>query len=145
MCLILLAILAGMVLPMQAGINSTLAKYLHSTAQAAFISFVVGLGCMIIFCLMSRQNLPSIKQLMVAPPYILIGGFLGAVMVMTTTTLAPRIGAVALVSSLLAGQMICSVILDHNGFFGYPIHPANIMRIVGIMFLISGVFIINRF
>jgi transporter family-2 protein len=76
---------------------------------------------------------------------MLIGGLLGGIMVMTTIILAPKIGAVALVSSLLAGQLICSIVLDHQGWVGFSIHPVNGMRIFGILLLISGVYLINRF
>lgn len=145
MYLIVLAVLAGMVLPLQAGINASLAKYLSSPGQAALVSFLTGFLVMIVFCFASRQNFPSVKQLSAAPPHILIGGFLGGLMVMTTIILAPKIGAVALVSSLLAGQLICSVVLDHHGWVGYPVHPVNGMRIIGILLLVAGVYMINRF
>lgn len=145
MVLVFLAVLAGMVLPVQAGVNAALARQLGSTAQAAFVSFVVGLLVMLVFCLASRQNFPALRQLSAVPPYTLIGGLLGGIMVMTTIILAPKIGAVALVSALLAGQLICSIVLDHQGWVGFSIHPVNGMRIFGILLLISGVYLVNRF
>ena len=88
---------------------------------------------------------PTPKQLWQAPPYLLIGGFLGGTLVLTSILLAPRIGAVALVSCLLTGQLICSAILDHFGWVGFKVHPISAMRVVGILFLLCGVYLIQRF
>lgn len=142
---IIVTILAGMVLPIQAGINSTLAKHLSSAPQAALISFMGGVLMMTVFCLLSKQHLPSWRQVSAVSPYLLIGGFLGGVMVITAIIMAPKIGAVALVGALVTGQLIFSIVLDHFGWVGFPVKPISLMRLLGVVFLIAGIFIIQRF
>lgn len=142
---VIVTILIGMVLPMQAGINASLAKHLGSSPQAALVSFAGGLLMMLVFCLASRDNLPSAKSLGAVPPYLLIGGFLGGMLVITSIIVAPRIGAVALVAALVTGQLIFSVVLDHYGWIGFPVRPVNAMRLLGVALLLIGIWIIQRF
>ena len=142
---ILIAVCAGMVLPLQAGINSSLAKHLGSAPQAGVISFLGGLLMMIVFCVLKGQNFIAPKLLAQTPPHLLIGGFLGGTMVITAIILAPKIGAVSLVASLVAGQLIFSVIIDHHGWVGFPVHSINPMRLLGVGLLISGLIVIQRF
>lgn len=142
---IVVTMLVGMVLPLQAGVNANLAKHLGSAPQAAFVSFVGGVVMMIAFCLASRDQLPSLKSLTEVPPYLLMGGFLGGLLVMTSIIVAPRIGAVALVAALVSGQLIFSLVIDHFGWIGYPVRPMNAMRMFGVALLLIGLLIIQRF
>ncbi|MCA9394047.1 MAG: DMT family transporter [Candidatus Omnitrophica bacterium] len=141
---IIITVLVGMVLPMQAGINASLAKHLGSTPQAALVSFAGGLLMMMVFCMVSRDNLPPVKNLAAVPPVLLIGGFLGGLLVITSIIVAPRIGAVALVAALVSGQLIFSAVLDHYGWLGYAMRPINAWRLLGIVFLLIGVWIVQR-
>ena len=45
----------------------------------------------------------------------------------------------------LAGQLIMSIVLDHFGALGYPIHPVNGWRLVGVGLLMVGAYLIKRF
>lgn len=142
---IFLTLMVGMVLPVQAGVNASLAKQLGSAPQAAFVSFAGGLLLMTLFCAVSRHNLPAVKQLTGVPPYMLAGGLLGGMLVITSILVAPRIGAVALVASLVAGQLIFSVVIDHFGWIGYTVRPVTLMRLLGVLLLLAGVMIIQRY
>jgi len=143
--LLIIAIIAGFGLPVQAGINASLAKHLHSSIQAGFISFSGGLLMMILVAVCMGHFLPAPKQILQTPPYLLLGGIIGGIMVVTSILLAPKIGAVSLIACFVCGQLICSVILDHYGWVGFRVHPINMMRIIGVLFLLCGVFLIQRY
>jgi len=57
----------------------------------------------------------------------------------------PRIGAATLLGVSVAGQMLVSLLLDHYGLIGYPVHPVSAWRIVGAALLLAGVWLIQRF
>ena len=59
--------------------------------------------------------------------------------------LAVKLGATAMVALVLAGQLIMSIVLDHFGALGYPIHPINGWRLVGVGLLMVGAYLIKRF
>jgi transporter family-2 protein len=73
------------------------------------------------------------------------GGFLGAVFVTVTVIVAPRLGAVNMLTYLIAGQMLASLILDHYGVLGFPHQELNPWRVLGVIFLIAGVVLIKKF
>lgn len=143
--IIFLTVLVGMVLPIQAGINAQLAKFLAHPLQAAIISFIVGFMVTAIAAAFTGEILPGLSKLTRIPPYLFIGGFLGACMVMTAILFAPKLGATVLVASLIAGQLLSSVILDNYGWVGFNAHPISIGRIVGIVLLFAGVILVKVF
>ncbi len=144
--IIVVAILAGLVLPFQAGINSQLAKELNHPFEAAVISFLGGLLIMMVFSVVTGGGLmPSYQKMAKISPVLFLGGFLGAVMVCTAIILAPRLGATLLVSCLIVGQLVTSLILDHYGWVGFQEHPVNMMRLLGVACLIVGLLFIRFF
>lgn len=143
--LILLALLAGFVVPTQAGINAQLSLWTRSSVLASTISFFVGTVVLIVYCLVMRIPLPPLATAGALPWWAWTGGALGAYFVASTIFLAPKLGATTLVASLLAGQMIASLVLDQFGLLGYPVHPVSFGRIVGVLMIVGGVMLVKNF
>jgi transporter family-2 protein len=70
---------------------------------------------------------------------------LGALFVTSTIFLAPKLGAVTLLALLVSGQMLASLVLDHFGWLGYPEHLISIPRVLGVLFLLVGVILVQKF
>jgi transporter family-2 protein len=58
---------------------------------------------------------------------------------------APKLGAALLMSCLVAGQLLSSVIFDHMGWLGYAPRPISPGRIAGVACLGVGIWLIKRF
>jgi len=142
---LLLAIVAGFCLPTQAGINAHLNLWCRSAILAATISFAVGTLALAIYLLILRIPIPTFDNLARSPWWIWSGGVIGAFFVASTVVLAPKLGAVSMVALIVSGQMLASICLDHFGLLGYQIHPISWMRLAGILLLVSGVVLIQRF
>ena len=142
---ILLALLAGFTIPTQAGINSQLNNWTHSSILAASISFVVGTFGLVFYSLIMRIPLPAVATLSGHPWWIWSGGLLGAFFVASTIVLAPKLGATTMVALILAGQMLASLTLDHFGLIGYPLHPISLGRIAGVLMIVGGVVLVRNF
>jgi transporter family-2 protein len=140
-----IALAIGVMLPLQAGVNAQLRLYVAHPVVAAFLSFIVGTVALLIVSLIFRTNWVSGSRLASAPWWVWMGGVLGANYVLMAIILAPRLGAATLIGLTVTGQMISSVILDHYGLIGYPVHPASPGRIVGSALLLAGVLLIQRF
>jgi transporter family-2 protein len=69
---------------------------------------------------------------------------LGAVYVLVTVVVAPRLGAATMIATIIAGQMLASLLLDHYGVAGYAPHSVNAWRIAGTLLIIAGVVMIQR-
>ncbi len=138
-----LALVVGMIMPMQAGVNSTLAINSNGALWASLASFAVGSAALLFLVIVMRQEVPALSELKQAPWWAWTGGFMGALFVFTGAILAPRIGATTMMALLVAGQLIMSVILDHYGWATFPQHDINWGRIFGVLFLIVGVVLIR--
>ena len=138
--LLLLAALGGMAIALQALINARLQQAAGNPVLAATISFAVGLvGLMLV--LPAQAGGP--QTLMQAPWWAWTGGVLGAFYVVISILLVPRIGAAALISSAVLGQMVFSLVADHYGFLGTQVRTASPARLLGGALLIAGVFLIR--
>lgn len=56
----------------------------------------------------------------------------------------PLLGAAAKVGFFLAGQMAASVAIDHFGLLGAATSEVTLPRILGLLFVLVGVFPIQR-
>ena len=141
----LLAVLAGTLIPLQAGLNAQLRFRLESPYYATLVSITVGLAAIGMFCLIARPPLPGLAQVAQSPWWVWTGGIVGVVYIVMVLLLAPKLGATALIASIIGGQMFCSLLLDQYGLIGFAQHPINLGRLAGILLLLAGVALIQRF
>jgi transporter family-2 protein len=79
-----------------------------------------------------------------APWWVYVGGLLGAVYVVGVIALAPKLGALLTFALLIAGQFLASTVLDHLGLL-YPRHPVNAVRVLGVVLILLGVWLVRRY
>lgn len=139
----LLAILTGVALPVQAGVNTQLRGALGHPALAATISFFVGTVALAVYVVAARLSIPA-GAVSRTLWWHWSGGLIGAFFIACAIILAPRLGAATLVGAVVAGQMLASLVLDHYGLVGYPQHPMNLWRLAGVALVLGGVFLIQR-
>ena len=142
---VLLALVAGAMMPTQAAINNKLASYVESPVSAAFISFFVGTVALFVYLLITGTPLSSLYLAKDAPPTAWLGGLLGAFFVTAAVTLVPRLHIAMTFSLLIAGQMLVTLVLDHFGFLGVPVKEISVGRVGGVLLIIGGVVLIRRF
>jgi transporter family-2 protein len=143
LALLLLAVVAGAVLPVQAGINAQLRITLGNPLAATLVSFLIGTIALALVVLVARVPLPSVQGLERAPWWHWTGGLLGAVYVAMMILLAPRLGAATLIAAVVAGQMLSSLVLDHYALVGFAAHPISLQRVIGAALVIGGVALVR--
>jgi len=141
---LLLALAAGVLLPVQAGLNAQLRSALGSPIAAAFVSFLVGTASLAAATLLFRVSFPVGRAWSTTHPVQWSGGIIGALYVFAAVVLAPKLGAGTLVAAVVAGQMITSLLLDHYGLIGFPVHSLSSLRVIGAALVIAGVVLIQR-
>ena len=143
--LIIMAVLAGSVLPIQAGLGIQLGRSVQQPIFGAFASFLVGaIGSLVVLILIDF-DFKSVQQSFNVPAWPWAAGLLAAFYVISVFLVAPKLGAALTFALVVVGQLILSTILDHYGLFGFPAKPVNIARVTGVIFLILGVILIKRF
>ena len=143
LALLLLAAVAGSLLPVQAGINAQLRFTLINPLAATLVSFLVGTAALGVVVLGARVPLPPIAVMERAPWWHWTGGLLGAVYVALVIVLAPRLGAATLIAAVVAGQMLASLVLDQYALVGFAAHPTSLQRLVGAALVIGGVALVR--
>ena len=138
--LLLFAFVAGVALPVQFSINAVLRGFVGGPAVAATISFFGGTLALIVVA-----SWPLGDALARAPWWAWVGGLLGAVYVLATIIVIPRLGAATTVGLILAGQVIASIVIDHFGLIRVPVHELNIPRLAGAVLVVVGVALVQRF
>lgn len=138
---ILLVVMVGTLLPLQALVNARLG---HATAGAVFaatVSFLVGTASLALLLLAMRPNLPAMEQLARLPAWAWSGGLIGAAYVAIATFTVPRLGASALISLTVLGQLAGALLLDHFGVLHAP-QPVTPMRLAGVLLILGGVLLV---
>ncbi|HET7599513.1 MAG TPA: DMT family transporter [Gemmatimonadales bacterium] len=141
---LLLAFGAGVLLPVQAGINADLGRVLGSSLGAALASFLIGTVGLAVGLLLHGAGASSSHAWARSEWWQWSGGLLGALYVVATIVLAPRLGAATLIATVVAGQMLASLVLDQYGLVGFPLHPATWPRLLGAALVMGGVILIRR-
>ncbi len=142
---ILIAILAGAVLPFQAGLNIQLGKAAQSPIFAAFVSFLIGTASLLVYLLLGKFNFGELGIFRNVSPYVWLAGVLGAFYVAAVIMMAPKLGVALTFSLVVAGQMTVSLLVDHFGLMGLEVKHINWQKTIGVLFLIAGVIIIRKF
>ena len=141
--IVLLMFLAGSLSAVQGVTNSALGKHLEEPIHAALISFGIGFVILAIISVVVTGSFPDYTKLSSAPPITLVGGALGALFITSLIFIVPKIGIANAVVAALCGQVILSLILDHFGVLGLSVNSINIQKIIGSVFLILGLLLIN--
>jgi transporter family-2 protein len=142
--LVLLALAAGALLPLQAAINAALRTHAGRAEWAAVVSFAVGLLGLLAWVTASRQPAPALAALGRAPWWAWIGGLLGAAYVTLVILLTPRLGVAATLGLAVAGQMGAALAMDHFGWLGLAARPVSAAHLAGAALLVAGVVLLRR-
>ena len=140
---VVLALIGGALLAVQAPTNAILGKASGSPIVAAFISFVIGtlaLGAAV-GATSGRLFDPSLKHV---PWYAWLGGFYGAFFVAVAAFGAPRVGVGVLLTAAIAGQLAAALVLDHFGLLGLARHPVTLTRAAGLVLVLVGAALVRR-
>lgn len=136
---LLLILVAGLLNPIQTGVNSMLRERLCTPILSSTISFIVGLTCLAILTLATcGQLFPDRGLLDRIPWWAWCGGVMGAIGLTGNILLFPRLGGVLTVLFPMLGQILMSVLIDSFGWFGTSAIPLGAGRIAGLCLVIGG-------
>jgi bacterial/archaeal transporter family-2 protein len=142
--LVVLALVAGAGLPVQAGVNAAMGRHVGRPEWAAFVSFGVGLVALAAWLFAARLAPPPALSVARAPWWAWTGGVIGAFYVSAIVLLTPRLGVAATLALSVAGQMVAALVLDQVGAFGLELRPLSATRLLGSALLVVAVVLIRR-
>ena len=135
----LLAAGCGAAIALQAAANGRLGKNLADPGWAAILSLCGSFTAMLLILVVARPAPPAWSAVRSTEWWNWIGGPLGVVVVASGAMLAPRLGAAAFIALVVAGQLVCSLVLDHFALVGLPEARVTAGRLVGVLLVVAGV------
>ncbi len=143
---VFIIILVGLAGGLAVGLQSPLASML--TQRLGFLEsiFIVHIGGAI-FSLLPLLILSGggrLGQWRSAPWYALGAGFFGLVVIAAISFTIPRVGVVAAITTVVAGQILMSAVLDNFGWLGASVRPLDAPRLLGLAVVMLGVWLTVR-
>ena len=139
--LIFLAILGGIAVTLQGHFMGLLDRGL-GTRESVFITY--GSGGFVAALMMVASRGGNLRGWASVPWYSLSAGLLGLLIVGTIGYVVPRLGLAKGFTLIIASQFILAALIDHFGLLGGAVRPLDAVRMVGMLTLLVGVWLIIR-
>jgi len=141
---VLLGVVSGACIAIQAPINAQLGRDLGLPFAAAFVSFAAGaIALGLVTFAVSAATSTTIHWGAPAPWLFVAGGLLGTVYVTSAVVLTPQIGAAAVMALAVTGQLLAGLLSDRFGFMGTAVRELTLGRIAGAVLLVAGALMIR--
>jgi transporter family-2 protein len=133
------ALATGAAMAVQALANSRLRFALGTPLWAAIAQFIVGLVALVVIAVALRQPGAETSGLSRMPWWGWIGGAIGALFIVVSIVLTPRLGTALTLATMTVGQLLAALLLDHYGWLGAPVIRLSVTRLLGAVFLLAGI------
>jgi transporter family-2 protein len=134
---------AGIGIPIMAALNAGLGTRLQSPALAAAVLFLVAMVTSLSYLLLVK-GVPMSFSAPSTPFYYYLGGLFVVFHVLSVTWIAPHFGIGNAVSFVLLGQLLSMATIDQFGLMGAPQMSLTLPRLMGLFFMVIGVFLVVR-
>jgi transporter family-2 protein len=141
---LLLVAIGGAGLTIQMACNARLRMATGSPVLATIISISVSFVSLALVWASGATARGSIPAFNVLPIWGWFGGVFAAYYLVASLIAIPKLGAAAVFSLVIAGQMIAALVLDSTGAFGVARFSLSASRLVGTMLLLIGVILIQK-
>ena len=139
-----LAILGGVFLALQGGLNSNLGVLLKNPLLASVVAFFSSTVFATAFVLISAKSSLNWADLKQIPIYLwFTGGLFSVLGISLYYYTIPKLGISTMISLGLFGQITFSVIAGHFGWLNLPMEPITFKRSLGLIIMMSGIILIN--
>ena len=138
---LLIGLLGGVAVGIQSPIAGAIGKRVGGTAS----SFIVHLsGTIFSGILLMLEGGENIRDWLRLPWYMLGAGIFGLILYQTINITLPRLGSTMMIALIIVGQLVVGIIIDQFGFFGVAIRHIDLARILGVVALLAGAYLIAR-
>jgi bacterial/archaeal transporter family-2 protein len=134
--------LAGGAVAIQPALNAGLSRATGSL-PAALVSFLVGATVLGLIVALSGQ-LNRVGASGEVSWYYLLGGVCGALWITSSLIAVKSLGAGGVVAATIAGQLTGAVVADHFGVLQLSVTPISAGRVVGVLLLVAGTYLVVR-
>ncbi len=135
---------AGIGIPIMAALSGNLGDRLGSTVVAAMVLLSVGLLITAAYLFFVEGDLPSGFFPKDTPWYLYSAGAFFVFYIISITWVGPRFGISNAVSFVLLGQLIAMTAIDQYGLLGARQVSIDFQRLIGLLLMSLGVFLVVK-
>ncbi len=139
-----LVALGGAGLTIQMAWNARLRTATGSPILATIISIIVSFLSLVLVWVSGVTDRGTIPAFNSVPKWAWFGGVFAVYYLVASLIAIPKLGAAAVFSLVIAGQVIAALILDSTGAFGVARISLSMSRVLGAALLLIGVILIQR-
>ncbi len=134
---LLVALIAGISMAVQGSINTRLSRTVGQW-EATFVVHVVGLLATSLLLFAFRIGRGDLGRVAAAPWYSPAGGLIGVLIVWAVMASIPKLGVAVATTSIIVGQVLTALVIDHFGLFGLRPVPFTWLKGAGLLLLAAG-------
>ncbi len=138
---VFLIILIGLAGGVAVGLQGPMASMISQRLGIFESVFIVHLGGALVALIPMLLIGNRLGQWRSVPWYVLGAGVFGLVVIGAISYMIPRVGVAAAVTSVVAGQLLVSAVLDHFGLLGAALKPLDATRLLGLGVVLAGVWL----
>lgn len=136
--IILIGLAGGIAVGLQSPLASLLSQRL-GVMESVFIVHVGGALVALVPLLFYGGG--KLSEWRSVPWYALAAGAFGLVVIWAVSTMIPRIGVAAAITTIVAGQLLVGTLLDHFGLLGALERSLDPTRVLGLVVVLVGVWL----
>ncbi len=138
-------ILIGLIGGVAVGIQSPIAGAMGERVGGTASSFIVHMSGMLLSgVLLFFRGGEKIGDWHRLPWYMLGAGVFGVILYQTMSITLPRLGSTLMITLIIIGELLVGIVVDNFGWLGAAVHPINAARILGVLLLLAGGYLISR-
>jgi len=138
---ILIGLIGGIAVGIQSPIAGAMGQKIGGTASSVIVH-LSGLIASVIMLLFRGGE--KIRDWNTLPWYMLGAGVFGLILYQSINITLPRLGATTMLVLIIIGQLLTGVLLDTFGWFGVTARPIDATRIIGIIILLIGGYLVIK-
>ncbi|HJR79370.1 MAG TPA: DMT family transporter [Anaerolineales bacterium] len=139
--IILIGLTGGIAVGLQSTMASTISQRLGLLESVLIIHIGGALVALIPLLIYGGGKLGQWRSL---PWYTLVAGIFGLIVIGAISYMIPRVGVAAAVTTIVVGQLFISMILDHFGLLGAAEKSLDATRVIGLVVVLVGVWLMVK-
>ena len=140
--LIALMLLIGFVLTLHLAMNAQVGTLVKNPRMGNALFWAIGAATAIIIGL-TGWDPAFFTKLKEVPFWLLTAGMMGGALVFGIAWAMPQLGAGTAFVLMIAGQVVSGMIFSHFGLLGSPVEPISMIKVIGVILLVTGAAIVT--
>lgn len=139
--IVLIGLIGGAAVGLQSPLAGAISQRLGGTAGSFFVHLSGTIFSAALLLLRGGENLRDWRTL---PWYLFMVGLFGLILYQTIAVTLPRLGSMTMITLIIIGQLLVGMLIDHFGWLGVTVHPISLSRVLGVLVLMLGGYLIAR-